>query len=170
MIILLGSESGQKMEILRGALENLLEENFEIVSRRVESGIVEQPLSVAVTRCGAINRATRAAQTYDGVFDFSFGLEAGLELVDGFYHFVAVAAILQSDGVWSIGTSGLMSLPEAASERVMAGEYLGSIIREYRDREGLSEAEKEKVEHLINRRKLFTEAIVNVWSEMQIKK
>lgn len=170
MIILLGSESGQKMEILRGALENLLEENFEIVSRRVESGIVEQPLSVAVTRCGAINRATRAAQTYDGVFDFSFGLEAGLELVDGLYHFVAVATILQSDGVWSIGTSELMTLPEAASERVMAGEYLGSIIREYRDREGLSEAEKEKVEHLINRRKLFTEAIVNVWSEMQIKK
>lgn len=170
MIILLGSESGLKIEILRGALKNLFEEDFETIPCRVESGIAEQPLSVAVTRRGAISRAKRAAQTYDGVFDFSFGLEAGLELVDGLYHFVAVAAILQSDGGQSIGTSGLMPLPVAASERVMAGEYLGSIIREYRDQGGLSEMEKETALHLINRRKFFIEAIANAWGEVRIKK
>ncbi|MDD3007160.1 MAG: DUF84 family protein [Candidatus Pacebacteria bacterium] len=168
MIVLLGSESGQKMEILRGSLENLLTENFEIIPCPVDSGIAEQPLSAAITRQGAINRAMRATKACDGAYDFSFGLEAGLELVDGLYHFVCVAAILRSDDICSVGISGLTPLPKAASERVMAGEYLSGIIREYRDWEGLNDAEKEAVEDMINRRRGFAEAISNAWGESQI--
>jgi len=168
MIVLLGSESGQKMEILRGSLENLLTENFEIIPCPVDSGIAEQPLLAAITRQGAINRAMRAAEACDGAYDFSFGLEAGLELVDGLYSFVCVSAILRPGDVCSVGTSGLMPLPQMVSERVRAGEYLSGIIREYRNQEELNDAQKEAVEDFINRRRGFMEAISNAWGESQI--
>lgn len=49
MIILLGSESGQKKEILRGVLDSLLETDFEVVVCRADSGITEQPLDLETT-------------------------------------------------------------------------------------------------------------------------
>jgi len=164
MIILLGSESGQKAAILRDALETLLTEDFKIVPCRVDSGIAEQPLDKMTTRQGAINRAVHAAEMFGSAYDFSFGLEAGLEAVDGFYYFVSLAAVLRSDGSLSVGESGLIPLPRMVSERVFEGEYLGGIIREYRNQPELSGEEKEAVENLINRRKGLTEAILDAWS------
>ncbi len=164
MIILLGSESGQKIAILRDALEYLSGPDFRLVPLAVSSGISEQPLDMETTARGAENRATRAAEKFGQPYDFSLGLEAGLEMKDGLYHFVSVAALLRPDGNLSIGVSGLIPLPGDTGERVLRGEYLSGIIREYRDREGLSPAEIEAVEDLINRRRGFTEAIRKAWN------
>jgi non-canonical (house-cleaning) NTP pyrophosphatase len=165
MIILLGSESTQKIGILKDALKELTAANFQIMPLAVPSGIVDQPLECGVTQRGAINRATRAAEAFGQPYDFSFGLEAGLEMVDGLYHFVSVVAILRPDGQLSVGISGLIPLPGDTSDRVLGGENLSDIIREYRGRESLSPAEIEAVEDLINRRKGFIEAIGRAWRE-----
>jgi non-canonical (house-cleaning) NTP pyrophosphatase len=163
MIILLGSESAQKIGILRDALEVLSGPDFEIMPFAVPSGISEQPLDLETTRRGALNRAARAAEAFGRPYDFSFGLEAGLEMVEGLYYFVSVAALLRSDGRMSVGVSTLIPLPGDTSERVLRGEHLSDIIWQYRDRTGLSSKEVEAVEDLISRRKGFTEAINKAW-------
>ncbi len=164
MIILLGSESEQKIGILQETLEGLTDADFRIVPLAVPSGIAEQPLELETTRRGALGRATRAAEAFGRPYDFSFGLEAGLEMAGGLYHFVSVAAILRPAGEPSVGTSGLIPLPGDTSERVLGGEYLSDIIREYRGQADLSPAEIEAVEGLINRRKGFAEAIRKAWN------
>lgn len=166
MIILLGSESTQKIGILRDAVRDLTGSDFQIMPFAVPSDIPDQPLKCETTRRGAINRAARAAEVFGQPYDLSLGLEAGLEMVDGLYHFVSVAAMLRPDGGLSVGISGLIPLPGNTSERVLGGEYLSDIIRDYRGRAGLSPAEIEAVEDLINRRRGFTEAIRKAWESL----
>jgi len=163
MIILLGSDSLQKIGILQGYLEDVLEGDFGIVPLRVASGISQQPLSKEETREGAINRAYRAAEQFGEHYHYSFGLEAGLESIGGLYHFICVTAIVYPDGSLGIGESSPVPLPGDASERVMSGEYLGTIIRDYRDLSAGAE-ERAVVEDLINRRKGFIQAISKAWS------
>ena len=164
MIILLGSKSGQKEAILRSTLEALLGTGFELVSLPAASGITEQPLDTETTVRGSINRACGAAKIFALEYDFSFGLEAGLEMVEGVYHFICVVTILNRDGRQSVGRSGSVPLPQDASERVLAGGYLGDMIREYRDKPELSDDERIAVEDLIDRKRFFTEAILDAWA------
>lgn len=170
MIILLGSESGQKMEILRDVLEGLFETDFEVVPCQVVSGITEQPLDLATTVQGAENRARSAAADYGGDYHFSFGLEAGLMMVDCVYNFVCVVAIIDGDGDVRIGKSELKPLSQEVSECVIAGEHFGKAIREYFEKENLSAQEKSDAREFIDREKGFTEAILDAWGEIQIKK
>lgn len=169
MIILLGSDSAQKIGILQGVLEDILEWDFGIIPLRVSSGISQQPLSREETREGAINRARRAAEGFGETYHHSFGLEAGLESIDGLYHFISVAAIAHPDGSLKVGESDPMPLPGDASERVACGEYLGSIIRGYRELPSLSAEEKEAVEDLINRRRGFVQAVRRAWGDGAVK-
>ena len=164
MLILLGSKSGQKESILRSALESFSGADFELVSLLADSGIAEQPLDTETTVRGSINRACSAAKIFAGEYDFSFGLEAGLEMVEGVYHFICVVTILNRDGQQSVGRSGSVPLPRDISERVLAGGYLSDMIREYRDKPELSADEKTAVEDLINRKRFFTEAILDAWA------
>lgn len=163
-MILLGSKSGQKEAILHSALETLLGEGFELVSLSAASGITEQPLDAETTMRGSINRAYGAVEIFDGDYDFSFGLEAGLEMVEGIYHLICVATILDRDGKCAVGHSGLVPLPQDTSERVSAGGYLGDMIREYRDKPELSNDERVAVENLIDRKSSFNEAILDAWA------
>lgn len=163
MIILLGSDSPQKTGILQESMEELLEGDFAILPLRVASGIEEQPLDAETTRRGAVQRAAHAVEDYGEIYHLAFGLEAGLELIDGLYHFMAVAAILRPDGNLSTGTSQLVPLPRELSECVLRGEYLSSIIRAYRDRPDLGPGELEMAEDLVNRRRFFAEAIRKAW-------
>ena len=165
MIILLGSESGQKKEILRDVLESLLETDFEVISCRADSGITEQPLDLETTMQGAENRARSAMAGYGGDYDFSFGLEAGLVMIDGIYNFVCVTAIIDRDGGVRIGKSDLKLLPKEVSERVNAGEHFGKAIRSYSEKENLSAQEKSDALEFVERKKGFSEAILDAWGE-----
>ena len=54
--ILLGTTSENKIKIVRDYFNN----NFDVIPKGVESGILEQPLSEEMTIKGAINRAKNA--------------------------------------------------------------------------------------------------------------
>ncbi|MDD3190764.1 MAG: DUF84 family protein [Candidatus Pacebacteria bacterium] len=163
MIILLGSESGQKIKILREALENLIGSEFEIVPIKVDSGITGQPLDFETTVQGSENRARGAARIYGRDFDFSFGMEAGLELKNGVYDLVCSVAVIRSNGSLEFGRGGNVPLPKEVSDRVVSGAYVSDIIREYRDRPELDVKEKTAVEDFINRRRVFISAINDAW-------
>lgn len=165
MIILLGSGSGHKMEILRGVLEILLETDFEVVVCRADSGITEQPLDLETTMQGAENRARSAVVDYGKAYDFSFGLEAGLVMIGGVYNFVCAVAFIDKDGDVRIGKSDSKPLPEEVSERVIAGEHFGGAIRSYREKENLSVQEKSDALEFVERKKGFTEAILVAWGK-----
>jgi len=169
MVILLGSESKQKINILRETLESLVLRDFEIMPIKVSSGITEQPLDLETTVRGSINRAQGAAQAYGDDFDFSFGMEAGLEMRGGIYDFVCSVAITIPNGSMSFGQGGHIPLPKEVSDRVLSGAYLGSIIREYCNKSDLDIEERNAVEDLINRRKVFTSAIINACSGIYFK-
>jgi non-canonical (house-cleaning) NTP pyrophosphatase len=166
MIILLGSESAQKKEVLRSALWELLACGLEVVPFPAASSVADQPLDTATTVRGSRNRALDAAARYEGKFDFSFGMEGGLELVDGLYHLVCAVTVLDCEGRMETGMSALRSLPLAVSESVGAGRSFGRAMRAHAAQLSDQE-EKRKAAELIDRTQPFTEAIRAAWKEFR---
>ena len=166
MIILSGSASEQKTDILETALKKILGRGFDVLPLKVESGIVEQPLDPETTVQGSINRARNAVCAFVGEYDFSVGMEAGLVMIDGVYHLVCVATIFDRAGNFATGQSAPLRLPEVVSERVAAGKKFGEVIRGYRSRENLTAKEQMLAESLIGRRAGFTQAIASAWERI----
>lgn len=168
MMILLGSESAQKLEILKSSLKNLTDGEPEIFPYKVDSGISKQPLDKETTIRGSVNRARNAALEHGKIFDLSFGMEGGLVMAGGIYNLVCVAAIMDGSGKIAIGKSAPISLPKEMSDRVLAGENFSEVIREYDNRSGLGDEEKALVSDLIGRRKSFSEAIEDAWKNFNL--
>ncbi len=165
MIILLGSISFQKENILHNVLKDILKTEFEIIPLEVSSGIVSQPLDMHTTICGATNRARNAAEKYaGGNYDFSFGLEGGLEFVNNIYNLVCVAVLVDRNSRLEVGCSRFLPLPKEVSDQILRGGNFGELIREYCNKENLKIAEKMTAEKLISRQESFKEAIIEVWN------
>lgn len=107
----------------------------------VDSGVAEQPRSVAETVEGAENRARRALEATEKA-DLGVGLEGGvahLEMTPGL-SLIMWAAV--TDGETRYRASGpSIQLPETVATRVRAGEELGPVMDELLGMEGLAEDE-----------------------------
>ena len=80
MKIILGSKSESKLNILGEFLPR-----EEIIPLEVDSNISEQPLDVATTIKGSVNRAKNTITSYKEEFDYAVGMEAGLEIKNNIY-------------------------------------------------------------------------------------
>jgi inosine/xanthosine triphosphatase len=76
--IVVASKNPVKIEAVRDALTALIDEEIEVVSVSVESGVADQPMSEVETLKGASNRVMRAMNLFPG-YDYYVGLEGGVE-------------------------------------------------------------------------------------------
>lgn len=110
----------------------------------VDSGVSEQPRSVAATVAGAETRAERAladASEGDGA-DYGVGLEGGVARLEGApdLHLIMWAAVADGERVGRASGPSLR-LPDPIADRLEAGEELGPVMDDRLDREGVAERE-----------------------------
>ncbi len=130
MTIYLGTVSKQKTTYVDNEA-NILLDSCVIVPIDVNSGVSDQPTSLAETESGAKNRAYSAwnsSQTREG--DISLGVEAGLAWTDSNAVLVCVACIYDGKSYYSSTVSGL-SVPRTVSDQVRDGAEFGTEIRKY---------------------------------------
>lgn len=157
--ILLGTTSQSKLEIVKSVLQT----DYEIVPIDVESGVADQPLNEDTTIKGAVNRAKNAAGSSQE-YEFSIGLEGGLEKINNLYYLVCVAALVDQNGNVYIGISNKLPLPNEVSEGIKKGEQFGVAIREFMksiQNNSLDNSTQliEYIQELIDRKKSFSMAL-----------
>jgi len=149
MKILLGSDSESKFNTLK---EVIPREN--IVPLAVNPDITEQPLDIETTTKGSVNRARNAIQAYRSDFDYSVGMEAGLEMVDSIYNLVCIVSLIDKKGKVMTTQSGYVPLPKEVSDAVTRGEEFGTAVRDYQKKENST-----VVKELISRQGSFLQAL-----------
>lgn len=123
MDIIVGSANHVKIEAVRTVMERIYG-SVRVSGIDVDSGVPPQPFEEQ-TRQGAMNRAKAAL----GDHDIAVGIEAGVfEKVDGLYDF-QYCAILDRDGVFTIGTGMGFKYPDSISKLVRSGSTVGDAVR-----------------------------------------
>jgi inosine/xanthosine triphosphatase len=109
---------------LLGFQRMFAEEEFEIRSVSVSSGVGHQPLSDDETLRGALCRAQQARSVLPDA-DYWVGIEGGVEGQAMEMAAFAWVVILSLDGGVGKGRTGTFFLPEAVAELVRQGKELG---------------------------------------------
>ncbi len=104
-------------------------EDATFIHKNVESGVSEQPFSNEETRRGAINRARNTQQLTDA--DYSFGLEGGVEEIDGIMYCVNWGAVVLRNGTVYSAAGAAFMLPEEIAIELRAGQELGPVMDRY---------------------------------------
>ncbi|OGY12215.1 MAG: hypothetical protein A3A58_00580 [Candidatus Blackburnbacteria bacterium RIFCSPLOWO2_01_FULL_41_27] len=163
MKIALGSTSIDKANILKEILGEFFKD-LEFQTYDVSSGITDQPLDEETTITGAINRA-QTIRERNIKSDLFVGLEGGLSLIHNNYFLVCVVALINKKGDLFLGISSKLRLPKEVSEKIKKGERFGNVVREYQHKNKNDSVLYKFTECLINRKKLFSEAISNACAE-----
>ncbi len=125
-----GSRNPAKIEAVRRALARLAP-GCALEAVDVPSGVPDQPVGDHATRQGARNRA-KAALEVTGA-DVAFGLEGGVEHEPPVVWLVSWVAAVTRDGRHGDASGLRMRLPKVVTERLAAGEELGTVIDELFD-------------------------------------
>ncbi|WP_263017484.1 inosine/xanthosine triphosphatase [Natronobiforma cellulositropha] len=136
MHVALGSTNPAK----RAAVERTLERFDPTVSTlAVDSGVAEQPRSVAETVDGSRTRATRAFAALESAA-YGVGLESGVAALSGVPgdSLVMWAAVTDGERI-EVGGGPSLPLPETVRARVERGEALGPVMDDLYGRSGLAD-------------------------------
>lgn len=126
MKVIVASRNPVKTSAVRHAFAALFpDSDLDLMSVDVDSGVGDQPLSDAVTRAGARNRAQRASEAEPNA-DFWVGLEGGTEVIGEQLLAFAWMAVRGRDGRVGEARSTTLPLPPAVRELVDAGLELGA--------------------------------------------
>lgn len=124
--VLVGSHNPVKIDAVRNAIAPLFPgTSVECEGMHAPSGVPEQPMTLAETREGAINRMNFCRQSGDA--DYYVALEGGVDVTEdgpGTFGFVAIA----SKGYVSVGCSAWLPLPPVVYESLLDGEELGPVM------------------------------------------
>ena len=101
--------------------------DFEIISKKAESNVRDQPLSEIEGIKGSINRVENLKDKYPDA-DYLVGLEGFVDSNEYGMFLGGVVAVMNNKGAVGIGTSAKMQLPKIIEERINKGEELGDII------------------------------------------
>jgi inosine/xanthosine triphosphatase len=122
MKVAVGSTNRVKIEAVRTVLERIFG-SIIVIPVETESGVPEQPWELD-TRKGAVNRARAAL----GDNDLSVGIEAGVfPTEDGLYDF-QYCAILDKNGLMTIGIGPGFRYPDDVAELVSNGMTVGEAV------------------------------------------
>ena len=117
--VAVGSTNVVKVEAVRTVMESVFG-SVIIIPVEVDSGVSPQPKELE-TRKGAMNRAAAAI----GDRDLSVGIEAGVFLTDdGLYDF-QYCAILDKNGMMTVGVGPGFRYPDEVAELVVNGATVG---------------------------------------------
>ena len=103
--------------------------NVQFIYINVESEVSNQPFSNEETRLGAINRAKNALTETDA--NYSFGLEGGVQEIDGIMYCVNWGAVALKNGAVYTAQGASFMLPEEIANKLRDGEELGPVMDEY---------------------------------------
>ncbi len=137
MEVTVGSENPAKATAVSRALERY---GPTVTAVGVDSGVAEQPRSVAETVTGAENRARRAHAATGA--DYGVGLEGGVARIDGAPEPSLIMWAAVTDGE-SIGRGGgpTVPLPDPVVARLEDGAELGPVMDGLVDADGLARHE-----------------------------
>ena len=100
------------------------DDDLDIVSAKISSGVADQPLSDEETRRGAKNRVKNARHEHPDA-EFWVGIEGGVEMHGSELMTFAWMCIRRANGRTGEARTVTLSLPPAIRERVEAGMELG---------------------------------------------
>lgn len=161
MKIILGSTSESKKQIVKEVFDNF-KLDCEIIQTEVSSDITDQPLNEVVTVQGSINRAKNASKRNND-FNFTIGLEGGLDIVANKGYFLVCAAALYDRNNVYVGVSSKLQLPQEVSIGIEKGQQFGDLIRKYSEEHDNDIDMNVILNELISRRKSFAEALTNAY-------
>lgn len=128
--VAVGTESATKVAAVKNALSLLLPENkIQISTKKVASGVPDQPFGLDETTQGAVNRAELALAYFPEV-QIGIGLEGGVfeqrnRLID-----FGVVYVLGRNGLYGIATSEGIALPHGVAELIQGGMELSDAMQE----------------------------------------
>lgn len=140
--VAVGSTNPVKEAAVRNSLSAL---EATTSTHGVDSGVGEQPRSVAATVAGAEIRAegALAAAAAEGIdADYGAGLEGGVARLDGApgLHLIMWAAMADGERIGRASGPSLR-LPDPVADRLEAGEELGPVINDRLNRNDVAESE-----------------------------
>lgn len=122
--IVVASGNPVKLESARRGVAALYGEAIEVRGVEVDSGVAAQPIGTAETLLGALNRA-RAARAAHPEADFAFGIEGGVEPLDGELLTMAWVVVIDRAGKIGKARSGSFVLPKEVTALIHEGLELG---------------------------------------------
>ena len=145
---------GTRNKAKTAAVEQVVNQYFEQVTYRhieVESEVSEQPFSSEETRNGAINRAKNASIATNA--ELSFGLEGGVEEIDGIMYCVNWGAVALKNGTIYTAAGASFMLPEEIAVQLREGKELGPVMDHF--------TSKENIRHHEGAIGIFTNGLIN---------
>lgn len=137
MDVAVGSTNPVKVEAVERALERY---EPTVTAVAVDSGVSEQPWSVAETVTGAETRARRALDSSD--VTYGVGLEGGVARLEGLSGLSLIMWGAATDGERiERGSGPTLRLPDRVASRLEAGEELGPVMDDVFGRDGIAESD-----------------------------
>ena len=138
MHLAVGSTNPVKVEAVERSLSRF---DPTVVAVAVDSGVSEQPWSVAETVAGAENRARHALERTDDA-TYGVGLEGGDAEFEGVPGLQLVMWAAVTDGSRLERASGpTLRLPDRVARRLEAGEELGPVMDDVLGTAGIAESD-----------------------------
>lgn len=134
MKIAVGTENKAKV----GAVEAITREYFpdaQLENLEVASDVSVQPFSNEETRQGAINRARNTLLKTNA--DLAFGLEGGVDEIDGVMYCCNWGAVAMKDGTVISSSGAQFALPEVIAKELRIGKELGPVMDVYTNTENI---------------------------------
>ncbi len=137
MHVAVGSTNPVKVEAVERTLARY---EPSVTAVAVDSGVPEQPWSIAETVTGAENRARRALEQTEA--SYGVGLEGGVADLDGVPGLTLVMWAAVTDGRrLERGSGPSLRLPDRVATRLDAGEELGPVMDDLLGTSGVAETE-----------------------------
>lgn len=134
MKIAVGTENKAKV----GAVEAIVREYYpdaQLENLEVASDVSVQPFSNEETRQGAINRARNTLLKTNA--DLAFGLEGGVDEIDGVMYCCNWGAVAMKDGTVISSSGAQFALPEVIAKELRMGKELGPVMDDYTNTENI---------------------------------
>lgn len=156
--IAVATKNPAKIKAVQETFEEL-GEAIELIAAETESGVAAQPLSIAETRQGAINRATAAM---DRGIDLAFGLEGGVFELENSLYVCNWGALKSADGSIYTAAGAQIPLPEEVADELRKGAELGPVMDRYANETGIRDRKGAVgilTGNLINRSEMFSHIV-----------
>ncbi|WP_306056635.1 inosine/xanthosine triphosphatase [Natronococcus wangiae] len=137
MDVAVGSTNPVKVDAVERTLERY---EPTVTAVAVDSGVAEQPWSIAETVTGAETRARRALEVTGA--SYGVGLEGGVARLEGVSGLSLIMWGAATDGErMERGSGPTLRLPDRVAGRLEDGEELGPVMDDVLGREGIAESD-----------------------------
>ena len=167
MKIAIGTKNKAKCAAVEAVLNSYYKE-IQYIAIDAPSNVSDQPFSNIETRQGAINRANFCQQ--EVLADFHFGLEGGVEEIDGIMYCINWGAVTLRDGTVYTAQGASFALPDEIAAALKAGGELGPVMDRYTSRQNIRHHEGAIgifTNGLINRMQMFEHIVMLLIGQVQ---